>query len=341
MSNKEPLLLIDTIYRQTFRKSTRNPELRVQLMSARRIVLTDEMAAFLYSLRLEIILGKLQRPISRRVSYQRVDDCRYFARLPHKITWLEYSVAAMYQREIEIGPLKGTDIGLSEKTHDERLQELERVRAEGARVGWLMYQHDKIETAFAAQCFLGVPEKIVAVQSPVECVWCTDDTPLPWPGLITTDDGESASAFVSGIPGYDRRNVGMRRLDVDRGVLTKNSSHGRAGMMWVFLSTFNKVPIFGEHEVKQSRGFVAQGGYHKFLDHKILTINIPEKAGRKVVRATLALIRRRAHQVRGHWRDDWRLPKGNKSLWIAEHQRGDASLGFVTHDYSVEHETQQ
>lgn len=25
-------------------------------------------------------------------------------------------------------------------------------------------------------------------------------------------------------------------------------------------------------------------------------------------------------------------------IWIREHQRGDASLGFVTHDYSVKHE---
>jgi hypothetical protein len=51
----------------------------------------------------------------------------------------------------------------------------------------------------------------------------------------------------------------------------------------------------------------------------------------------LAGIRRRAHQVRGHWRDDWRLPKGNKTLWIAEHQRGDASLGLVIHDYEITH----
>jgi hypothetical protein len=37
------------------------------------------------------------------------------------------------------------------------------------------------------------------------------------------------------------------------------------------------------------------------------------------------------------WRDDWKLPKGNKALWIGEHQRCDASLGWVGHDYWVEH----
>lgn len=34
----------------------------------------------------------------------------------------------------------------------------------------------------------------------------------------------------------------------------------------------------------------------------------------------------------------WHKPKGNKSIWIAEHQRGDASLGFITHDYAITHE---
>jgi len=65
-----------------------------------------------------------------------------------------------------------------------------------------------------------------------------------------------------------------------------------------------------------------------------------------------AVLRRRAHQVRGHWRRDWRKPLlagcehvwneeifctlcGGHKLWIDEHQRGDASLGFVMHDYEV------
>ena len=79
---------------------------------------------------------------------------------------------------------------------------------------------------------------------------------------------------------------------------------------------------------------------------------MPETQCRKLALNTAALIRRRAHQVRGFWRSDWRHPlsplcahafddtmicrhcRGRK-IWIAEHQRGDASIGFVTHDYSV------
>jgi hypothetical protein len=69
------------------------------------------------------------------------------------------------------------------------------------------------------------------------------------------------------------------------------------------------------------------------------------------------LLRRRAHQVRGHWRDNWRRPlsklcehefdadmvctrcRGHK-IWVSEHHRGDAGLGTVIHDYAVHHENQ-
>src|SRR5262249_35123798 len=75
---KEPLLLIDTVFRQTFKKGTRDPALRKLLINARRIALSDEMAAFLYTLRLQIILGNednVKRSISRGRSYRRLDDC--------------------------------------------------------------------------------------------------------------------------------------------------------------------------------------------------------------------------------------------------------------------------
>ena len=53
-----------------------------------------------------------------------------------------------------------------------------------------------------------------------------------------------------------------------------------------------------------------------------------------LARKAVTMMRRRAHQVRGHWRDDWRHP--GQKIWVKEHQRGDASLGFVLHDYTVE-----
>ena len=73
--------------------------------------------------------------------------------------------------------------------------------------------------------------------------------------------------------------------------------------------------------------------------------------GAEIVVTAIAL-RQRAHQVRGHRRRDWRNPLDKlcehdfddhmvcrrchgHQIWIAEHQRGDASVGFVTHDYEI------
>jgi hypothetical protein len=351
---KESELLIDWIYRGTF-KRPRNPDLRQVITQARRCVLSDEMAAFMYTMMVEILAGN--RPAGchwQKRCVARLDDCRWFSRLPHRVTWVEYSLGAMYERELS-DRRKSGDHRVDGEQH-----KLQLTKSAGTRIGWLLQQHDHIDTAFRAQYFLGVPN-LAASHYRSELLWCTDDTPLPWSTIALQELAEqkgwlypeddtthliSSSEFVTGVRGYNRSNVGFRWRDGQSSPTPRQLSlegemsglHGRARMMWCFLSMFNKVPIIGEHRIVPSHGFVAQGRYHRFLEHKIITVNVPEKAGiRKVAREAISIIRRRAHQVRGHWRDDWRMPKGNKALWIAEHQRGDASIGFVTHDYSVEH----
>lgn len=341
MSKNPPELLIDMVYRQTFKKP-REPELRRLLTDARRCVLSNDMAAFLYTLMVEIYAGGHGGPHWKRRCHRRLDDCRHFSRLPHRVTWVEYSLEAMLQREIS----ESTKPGHIPYIDAER--DLSHARFHSSRVGWLMRQHEQIETAVCVYYFvggIGDDGKPKFLQSQFSIVWCTDDEPLPWKTAFKSRpaEGMSESAYVAGVRGYDRDNVGIIPRPARPGEVPDHefmrAAMGRGRMMWCFLSTFNKVPIIGEHRVVPTHGFVARGAYHRFLEHKVLTINVPEKAGvRKIARQAIAIIRRRAHQVRGHWRDDWRLQKGNKSLWIAEHQRGDASLGFVTHDYLVEHE---
>lgn len=353
---KNPPTLIDAVYAKTFDKPG-NPELRKLLMQARRCVLTDEMSAFMYSMMVTMldVNRPYSSPLVKRRAYgrtlARLDDCRWFARLPHRVTWVEYSLPAMFEREISDRRKAG------DETAGPRLDgKLQDAKMAQARIGWLFIQHDHIDTAFRVQYFLG--NHIGSYRYWTEILWCTDDKPLPWHSvdmreLFEPEDFpeqrplKSASEFVTGLDGYIRSNVGWRWRD-GQGAPTQfdfkldsemEGTHGRARMMWCFLATFNKVPILGERKVVPSRGFVARGSYRQFLEHSIITVNIPEQAAlRKVARDALGLIRRRAHQVRGHWRDDWRKPKGNKALWIAEHQRGDASIGFVTHDYEVHHD---
>lgn len=333
---KVPDLLIDRVYRETFRRP-RDPELREVLGRARRCILSDEAAAFLYTMMVELILQPSSMPTEFKSDaqrhrwhqrlYGRLDDCRHFSRLPHPAVWVEYRLAAMAAQERKTKD----EMGWGDDVHDPA--------GEHSRVGWLMEQHPAIgDRAVSVRYVVSAVRggRSATVCYPVAVTWCTDDTPLPWPSMLEDSD------TVVAVPGYRRRNVGLRALrplagwaggDFDVESLT-----GRCRMMWAFLATFNKIPILGEQRVVPSHGFVARGAYHRFLEHKVLTINIPEKAGlRKIARQVIGIIRRRAHQVRGHWRDDWHGPKGNKALWIAEHQRGDASIGFVTHDYNIAH----
>lgn len=43
--------------------------------------------------------------------------------------------------------------------------------------------------------------------------------------------------------------------------------------------------------------------------------------------------KRKRHQVRGHWRTHGRFE--GKAKWVESYERGDASLGWVLHDYEV------
>lgn len=74
------------------------------------------------------------------------------------------------------------------------------------------------------------------------------------------------------------------------------------------------------------------------MAHSVITLNLPKRASeKKLARMLVAISRRRAHEVRGHFK---RVGPDKVRKWIAEHVRGDASLGWVTHSYKVKHETE-
>jgi hypothetical protein len=124
-----------------------------------------------------------------------------------------------------------------------------------------------------------------------------------------------------------------RQVEVYREFWRLHSSTLRR--VWALLATVNDIPVEAR-SVIQSKGFIARGSYHRFLDHKVITLRVPDKVDlKKMARDVVAISRRRAHQVRGHWRKDHWRP--DERIWVHEHQRGDASLGFVMHDYVVEH----
>ena len=196
--------------------------------------------------------------------------------------------------------------------------------------------------------------------------------------LEAVDMGESDPAYewsdselLSGTGGYFTKQVHLidaahpalrkrferTRPDLyDPGFVWRHRAQARA--LWLLLATINDIPITVEH-IEPSKGYVARGSYKRFLEHSVVHLNVPETRWRKVAATVLQALRRRRHDVRGHWREDWRNPLsrlcdphvfdasdnflmckkcGGRKFHIPEHSRGDATLGYVTHDYSVTHE---
>jgi hypothetical protein len=179
-----------------------------------------------------------------------------------------------------------------------------------------------------------------------------------------------ASVWLAGLRNYERENVNCVRspLIVDP-VKSQETEYryllqewtGSLRRVWALLATIDNLPLtYGQ--VRQSKGFLGRGRIRKFLDHTTITLNIPAKVDTRVLaRKVIAIAHRKRHSVRSHWRDDWRnVPskRCNPHLWecvddnadlircetcrgqqmfIHQHERGDASLGYVTHDYKVTH----
>lgn len=177
------------------------------------------------------------------------------------------------------------------------------------------------------------------------------------------------SELATGMVGYRSERVGLlpwtgfrdhRAEDGGTRQLLKavHEQVGELRYVWAFLATINEIPVT-RSEVRQSKGFVARGAYRKFMDHTIIRLTVPHERFRALARKIIAHARRRAHQVRGHWRKDWHYPGSEscahewmlsdvdhkycrlcprREIFVHEHQRGDSSLGFVTADYQVHHE---
>lgn len=320
-----------------------------QVLQARKFVLDRNMSRYLADLSNSFWHG------GQRKRFALVENARRMARAPHALTWIELCFPDYLER--------------AESAHGVRLVDVHGKLIERsdsgyvvARIGYLIRQHPKIETAFLATEFHSSTlfEDRAGIK-PMSLAWCSDDTPSPFARL--TDMGDEEAALVTRMTGYRSpftHYVGnypdpyMSRMVTNAKDFADSSNSIPMRDLWALLATINDLPILVEH-VEPSKGYVARGRYRRFLDHTVLHLTVPESRWRKLVLKTAAILRRRAHQVRGHWRKDYRHPLSalcthdfdeqmvcrrchGRQLWIAEHQRGDASLGFVTHDYEVHHQ---
>lgn len=358
--------LIDTLYRASFQNKKvmnwkNNAVMRERLVNARRFILDDAMSSFLGDLATTTFTQKVAVP-SRDWALawkaRMVENVRVSARAPHAITWVEFNLRKMLGRSAEL-------MGKPFKPEQHPLTE-----------GWLIEQHPKLDDAFTLHIFSREPEVLDESGSdtwtfPVCYGWRTGNDPFPWHTTHTYErpDGRGrgpVSEIICGLVNYDSKQLGVIESPLIDTPFGKEKWvrdlvmewMGCMRRVWTLLATVDDIPVL-RRDVVQAKGFVAKGRYRKFLAHTTLTLHVPQKVDlHKLARKVVAIARRRAHQVRGHHRLDWRNPpaphcehewkpsgkhlicqrcQGHK-IFISEHQRGDASLGFVTHDYKLTHE---
>lgn len=349
--------LADAVIRASYGKSWHVCDskgvVRGKVAQARKFVLTPEMSAFLT----DLAYASLSTIESSEAAQVHMDGMRSLARAPHKLVWIEHDAPAKMRRaKEEYGARLNPDVAPD-------------------KCGWLVEQHPTIDTVFRAVQFASHSfEGDRAEYMPQPCIfgmaWSVDDSIAPpWPQLnVESRLDLPLEAILTGVTSYRSKQVTVVDGFSDRAIVRRfireseynpfDEMSSDLRYLWAFLATVNSLPVLVT-EAKSHRGFVAKGSYRKFVDHQVVHLQVPTKRYRKLAQQSFAeASRRRRHSVRGFWRKDWRNPpislcqhewktdgshnecthcKGRRT-WIAEHERGDASLGFVLHDYVVEHE---
>lgn len=355
--------LVNTLYRAVFdkigRRIFRHP-LRVALENARRFVLDESMSAFMADLGWAAFKAKPELTLST------MDSIRRLARAPFPVTWIEWDEPSLAKR------------ARTEYQSSMREDMVPR------KSGWLIFRHPQIETAHMALSFgfgnavfnedvgmiLNNAKENTIGLCPFGIMWNTEGDVLPWQihdVKLTSMSTIPISGLLAGLCGY-HAPVAICDASTYFNIRTHSPQElealfreqfGMVRYIFALLASINDVPVV-QTEARTSKGFVAQGRYRKFLDTTGIKITLPVKRYKVLARRTVIALRRRAHEVRGHWREDWRHPlsascahsfirlpdqgklecshcKGRRT-WITDHIRGDLSLGFVSHNYTVTHD---
>lgn len=364
--------LADAAVRYSFKHPHAVPtEVQAKIARARRFVLDESASAFMSDLSHATYQLEHTAEGNARAAAQ-IDQTRRMARAPHALTWVEFDFHAFHKRTITTYP---SEIGFADSNvgPDGKVVVYQRPTSENVdlttitpRIGVLIEQQRDDQFALNIISLQKNPatDADIPMTLPFRFLWTTDDT-LPTQRTLIKETGRMTIGMAGA---YDQHIAIVQQ----RGTYFDNNVRlatqllveftGELRTIWALLAAINDIPI-GTRHVVQSKGFVARGRYRKYLDHSIISIVLPKgRDPRKVAAQAVALSRRRAHPVRGHWRENWRFPLsalcqhefrdaaednshiqvcnhcGGRKTWITEHQRGDASLGFVLHDYRVKTE---
>jgi hypothetical protein len=329
-----------------YREIDPNNWLASHIAQARKFVLDEGMSSFMADLGYASL--NACRTHAKRV--EMIEGIRKMSRLPHATTWIEFDKQAHRRRVKEV-------------YHPEIVAEPDSVPD---RSGWLLMQHPTLETAFmvlhcTSHSWIMDKRFDIPNSGQFAYAWTVDDTMPPWPrhpiyhrdqpGRLDDTEVErmiSPAGILSGVLDYRSETVSIiaaPHLSPKAAEVWDNASRWSFNpvgelahdlrYLWSLLSTLNELPT-SSVEIKPDKGYVSRGRYRRFSEHTVVSLTVPVKRYQTVAKRAIAIARRRGHQVRGHWRKDhWHA---GERIWIREHVRGDTSLGFVLHDYTVTHD---
>jgi len=373
----EPPTLADALIREwskpKFRRIDPTNWVAHTIASARKFVLDKDMSTYLADLGYSWIVGSTKNAARM---FDMLNGYRMLSRAPHPCTFIEYDMQARARRAYDFWAKNG--LKQAETQVPELMPGksgwliLQHPQVETAFLSLACESHSLGPNGTDL-----VPKPVIdSVGEVWTCN--DEPPPYPvinpkFPHYEMLDGVPTLGTVLTCVAHYDCPQLGLtpapwlssrdvRATFMEDPRLTKSIMEhaGSLRFLWSFLASLNDTPI-GTRVVKPSKGHMVGRNYKRFSEHSVITLNIPHKMtsatlAKKVLRAT----RRRAHMVRGHWRKDWRYPaqalcehswepiegthlmqcsrcQGRK-MWITEHQAGDASLGFVLHDYVVKHE---
>jgi hypothetical protein len=355
-----------------YRRIDRHGMIPRSIASARKFVLDEGMSAFMA----DLAYASLPVVRNAERDNAILEGMRLMSRLPHALTWIEYNLKARVDRAVKAygaadisaakAPARAGWLLMRHATMENAFLAIEAVsHTTGGGT-------QQMEVTFGNSPFEIQPDGLVAVPNmcPVAYAWTTNDEIPPWPKMDRVPHPDVAGV-LTGIFSYKSEQLicpvapflnGRDRDLILRKVVTAGLFYELASdvrYLWALLSAINDTPK--EYvAVRPQKGHMVAGQYKKFVEHTVIKLAIPggkdlTKIAQRITRAA----RRRAHSVRGHWRKDWRFPLAafcqhefetvsdsqlakcklcsGRKIWIPEHDRGDASLGYVLHDYSVEH----
>lgn len=363
--------LANDIIRETYRPKTalatilasRTMEnLRRTLISCRRYELDESMSEFLAE------LATVPFSSARARMAETLSSLRHSARLPFSPMFIELDGRAFRKAIIEASEKANAD---KKDFFGDDLVDAEQTVA---KIGYLLEQADD-ETVLITEFTSGEDEeKVFAL--PWQWAYRTDDFEFPSGGKWDSDAGFFGHGL--GLSAHSR-SIAVRytREPSAKEMIKANvfdrvfSIHkmlpefgGVVRHLICFLATLNDVPCL-RTEVRPSRGYLARGQMRKYVEHTVLTLQLPRKlTKRTLAKRLIANARRRWHEVEPHWRITAK-PRGflcepsYRHLWserdetkhsycsecqarrvwiVLPHGRGDASLGIVHHlDRKVTH----